>query len=179
MSKQVPFTIHVRVVPSRGDGKRFEYIRSLQKLAVLAYEALSTISGIQTATPGGGATQSMGDYNRRGGLGGFAQATAAKPQIGAAPAQLMLTGFYTSSLDNTPTQAEIQRISGGQIYSGAVAHSNIGGPVSSVDSEVFALKTSIESALATYLPNGAIYEVFRIDYAGIVYGDKGYHFPRS
>lgn len=179
MAKQVPFTVHIRVVPDRGTGKRFEYLRDLQKLAVLAYEALTNVSGVQVATPGGGATQSLGDYNSRGGLGGFANATACKPQIGAAPAQLMITGFYESSTPNTPTHADIQRISGGEVYTGPVAHSNTEGPAAGVNTEVSALKSGIEQALVATLPEGATYEVFRIDYAGVVYGDKGYHFPRA
>jgi hypothetical protein len=179
MSKQVPFTVHIRVVPDRANGKRFEYIRDLQKLAVLAYEVITNISGVQAATPGGSVTQSMGDYNRRGGLGGFANAAACKPQIGAAPAQLMLTGFYEVSGNNTPTHAEIKRFSGGEIYEGSVAHSNTAGPTSTINTEVRALKTAIEAALASGLPDGAVYEVFRLDYAGVIYGDKGYHFPQS
>lgn len=177
--KFVPFTVHIRVVPNRGGGKRFEYLRDLQKLAVLAYQALTNISGVQAATPGGGQSQSMGDYSRRGALGGFAQGTAAKPRIGAAPAQLMITGFYSSSTPNAPTHADTQRISGGEIYTGPVAHSNTDGPVAGVNTEVSVLKDEIEQALLTTLPDGAVYEVFRLDYAGVVYGDKGYHFPRS
>ncbi len=178
MAKQVPFTVHIRVVPDRGNGKRFEYLRDLQKLAVLAYEAIRNIAGVNPAMPGGGHTQGLGDYNRRGGLGGFAQGAAAKPQIGAAPAQLMLTGFYESSLPNTPTHTDIQRFSGGEVYTGPAAHPSTGGPATSVNIEVADLKSDIEQALATTMPAGAVYEVFRIDYSGVVYGDKGHHFPR-
>lgn len=177
MPKQVPFTVHIRVVPDRGNGKRFEYIRDLQKLAMLAYEGLSTVPELQVATPGGGATLSLGDYNRRGGLGGYANATAAKPQIGASPAQLMLTGFYESGNINSPTHPDVQRISGGEVYTGPTAHSNKAGPTAMVDSEVATVKGLIEGALAEYLPEGAAYEVFRLDYAGVIYGDRGYHFP--
>ncbi len=179
MSRQVPFTVHIRVVPNRANGKRFEYIRDLQKLALLAYEAITNVSGVQAATPGGGVTQSLGDYNRRGGLGGFANATACKPQIGASPAQLMITGFYLQSDNNEPTHAEIQRISGGEVYSGPVAHSNTGGPTTAVNTGVSALKSGIEQALNNTMPDTAVYEIFRIDYAGVVYGDKGYHFPQT
>ena len=81
MSKYVPFTIHIKVVPER-PGKRFEYIRSLQKAAVLVYDQLVALSGFQFATPGGGQAQQFGDIEQRGGLGSYASATAIKPQIG-------------------------------------------------------------------------------------------------
>lgn len=180
MAKLVPFTIHIRVVPSRGNGKRFEYIRDLQKLAVLAYEAITNINGVHVATPGGGQSQSMSDYKRRGALGGYAEGVACKPQIGAAPAQLMITGFYESAETNNNQQhTEIKRISGGTVYSGSAAHSNTAGPKTAVNTDVSALKGDIEAALASGLPTDAVYEVFRLDYAGVVYGDKGYHFPRA
>lgn len=174
----VPFTIHVRVVPAR-PGKRFEYIRDLQKLSVLAYKAFTGISGVNVATPGGGQSQSMGDYDRRGGLGGFAQGTACKPQIGANPAQLMITGFYESANDPPQTYATTQRISGGDVFSGYAQHANDAVPAAAVATEVKTLKDAVETALAANLPVGATYEVFKIDYAGVVYGDKGIHFPRA
>lgn len=179
MTNQVPFTVHIRVVPDRGQGRRFEYLRDLQKLSVFAYEAIRNVSGVQTAIPGGGQSVSIGDYSRRGGLGSFAQGTAAKPQIGASPAQLMITGFYQASGTPAPPHAEIQRISGGEVYAGAVAHSHVEGPTAAVNTAVAALKSGIEAALAATMPAGAVYEVFRIEYAGVVFGDKGYHFPRS
>jgi len=175
--KLVPFTVHIAVVPAR-PGKRFEYLNDLAKLAVMAYDAIDGVSSINPAQPGGGQRVQLADVNRRGGLGSFASGTAAKPQIGANPAQLMLTGFVESSAENIQTYSNTQRISGGEVWSGPVQHSNDATPATTVDDEVKALKSAIESALATNMPPNAVYQVFRIDYSGIVYGDRGFHFPR-
>ncbi len=178
MAKQVPFVVHVKVVPQRGNGKRWEHIRSLQKLAVLAYDAIDGLTGITLANPGGGQSQSMGDPNRRGALGGFARGTAVKPQIGEAPAQLMIAGFYESTTANTQVYADRTVFSGGTIYTGPGAHTNDAVPVAGVQTEVKALKTALYNAIAAAMPDGIEFSIFRIDYAGVVYGDKGFHFPR-
>lgn len=176
--KLVPFTVHIRVVPAR-PGKRFEYLRDLQKLAVLAYDAIINISGVHTATPGGGQSQSMSDLNIRPGLGGFANGTAAKPQIGQNPAQLMLTGFYESAGKNIQPYADYTKFSGGEVYTGPGKHNNDAVPVAAVNTEVYTLRNALEAALTANLPDGAEYQIFRMEYSGIVYGDRGFHFPRS
>jgi hypothetical protein len=175
--KFVPFTVHVRVVPVR-PGKRFEHLKDLSKLAVLAYEAIAGISGVNVSTPGGGQNIQLGDPNRRSALGSYAQGTAAKPQIGQAPAQLMLMGYYQSEAANSQTYADQQRISGGEIYTGPGQHSNDAMPSTTLNAEVKALKTALEAALTSGLPAGAEYSIFRLDYSGVVFGDKGFHFPR-
>jgi hypothetical protein len=175
--KLVPFTIHIRIVPDR-PGKRWEYIRAMQKIAVFAYDAIINVSGVHSATPGGGQNLSIGDINRRGALGGFANGTAVKPQIGQSPAQLMLTGFYESTAANVQPYSDQSRISGGEWYSGPGKHTNDAMPSSTFDSEVKSLKLGVEAALTANLPNGTEYNVYRIDYAGLIYGDRGFHFPR-
>lgn len=174
--KFVPFTVHVRVTPARG--KRFEYLRDLAKLSSLVYNAIVGISGVHVATPGGGQNIQSGDENSRGGLGSFANATAAKPQIGNAPAQLMLTGFYESTGVNAPTYANTQRFSGGEVYNGQTQHSNDALPAAAVTTEVGTLKAAMEAAIAVVLPSGVVATIFRMDYQGVLYGDKGFHFPQ-
>jgi hypothetical protein len=178
MSKQVPFVVHIRVVPHRGNGKRFEYYRDLQKLSALVYDALINVSGIKVAVPGGGQNVSMGDVSRRGALGSFARGTAVKPQMGEVPAQLMIAGFYTSSGANAQPWANKQLISGGTVYTGPGAHAQNATPTTTIDTEVKAVKTAIKNAVQSAVPSGTVFSIFRIDYAGIVYGDKGFHFPR-
>ncbi len=176
-TKWVPFVVHVRVVPAR-PGKRWEYIRSLQKLSVLVYDELAQLDGFQFATPGGGQAQSFSDINRRGGFGNYAQGTAIKPQIGQVPAQLMIAGFYESSAKNTQPYANHQVFSGGDIRTGPGAHTNDAVPATTILSEVSAVKTALEDAITAALPNGTEFQIFRLDYSGVTYGDKGFHFPR-
>ncbi len=174
--KFVPFTVHVRVTPARG--KRSEYLKDLAKLSSLVYNAMVGIAGLHVATPGGGQNIQSGDENSRGGLGSFANATAAKPQIGNSPAQLMLTGFYESDNPNAPTYANVQRFSGGEVYSGPAQHSADALPAATVTTEVGTLKAAMEAAIATVLPVGVTATIFRMDYQGVLYGDKGFHFPQ-
>jgi hypothetical protein len=178
MSKFVPFTVHVRVTPDR-PGKRFEYIRDLQKLAILAFDGLASISGVTVADPGGGQQSSFGEIHNRGpALSSLARGCAVKPQMGNSPAQLMLTGFYSVSASNVQPHASTQRISGGTTYTGYTQHSNDSIPVAAVQTQVKALKTALAAALTTSFPANVTFKIFRIEYQGIVFGNKGFHFPQ-
>lgn len=176
-TKFVPFTVHIRVTPVR-PGKRWEYIRDLQKMGILVYSEIVNLSGVHVATPGGGQASQFSDIVQRGGLGDMAAGMAVKPQIGQVPAQLMITGFYESSANNIQQYNDFQRISGGEVYEGPGAHSNDAVPVSTINTEAKTLKTSLEGAITTALPAGITFSIFRLEYAGIIFGDKGFHFPK-
>ena len=177
MAKLVPFTVHVRIIPTR-HGKRWEYLRDLQKLAVLAYDSIISIAGVQVATPGGGQSTQMSDINRRGGFGSYADGMAIKPQIGASPAQLMITGFYESTENNEQRWTDFQRFSGGETYTGSSAHAHDSVQTSTIMAEVKALKTALNNAITSGIPAGVTFSIFRLEYAGVIYGDEGVHFPR-
>jgi hypothetical protein len=177
MSTLVPFTVHIKVIPKR-PGTRWSHLRDLQKIAVLAHHGLAAVSGVTVAEPGGGQHAQFADIDRRGSQGSFARGTAAKPQIGNSPAQLMLTGFYQVATNNNQAVASTQRISGGKTYTGYVQHPNDAVPASAVLTQVKALKTALTSALTSALPSSVSFSIFRLEYQGIVYGNKGYHFPQ-
>jgi len=178
--KWVPFTVHIRITPDHGSGeiksKRFEYWRDMQKLATMAYEGLIDESTIQVATPGGGQQTSASGY-RAGGMGGMTAGAAAKPQIGQSPAQLQITGFYQSSAQNIQPHPERTLIHAGEVVTGPGSHSAEANPVATVGTEVAALKTTLETVLDAAFPVGVSYQIFRLDYSGITWGDRGYHFP--
>lgn len=176
MAKQVPFTLHVRVVPAR-PGKRFEYIRDLQKISQLVYDSVSAINGVQVAIPGGGQAQSFGATSL-GGFSNYVNGCAVKPQFGENPAQLMLAGFYESNGSNAQPYSDKTVISGGSEQEGPGAHAYDDTPTSTIDNEVKTLKEAFETAITAALPDGVEYSIFRIEYSGIVYGQKGFHFPR-
>ncbi len=175
--KWVPFTMHIKIIPANPN-KRFAYWRDMQKIANLAYDGLETLvpDTINIAQPGGGQHRSFGGTDR-GGMSGLAYGTAVKPQFGESPAQLQITGFYKSSTANIQPHPELERIHAGEVLSGPGAHAWDANPVSGVDNEVKALKTAIESAISSALPGSVTFTVFRLEYAGIIYGDRGYHFP--
>ena len=184
MAKWIPFTLHVKIVPDHGSGstdaklksKRFEYVRDMQKISSLMYSAINSISGLQVSQPGGGQHRSLygGDHNNSG----LTSGTAVKPQIGESPAQVMITGFVSTSAANSiQYHSTINRISGNENYQGHVASPAELNPASSLDTLVSTLKTDVENIFVSDLPSGIIYEVFRIEMAGVTFGDRGYHFP--
>ena len=176
----VPFTMHVRIVPDAGSGrlksKRFENWRDMQKIATLMYDSLDALSQLNLAEPGGG--QHGSANTGRTGLSGLTNGGAVKPQIGETPAQAMFTGFWEDGAQNEQNHPEHQRISGGDIYTGPATAAHIANPVAEVDAMVKALKDTVEAAFSIDLPSGIIFQVFRIDMSGVIYGDRGYTFPR-
>lgn len=170
----IPFTVHVRITPFRG--KRQETIRNLQKIAALAYESLIDETDLQLAIPGGG--QHQNEYGDLGGISGHVNGFAVKPQIGQNPAQMSISGFYNVDRDSIQTVSSTKIIAGGTIYEGYREEPAVTMPVSTIDSEVKALKTLISSALTSGLPDTVEWNIWQIDYNGILYGQRGYHFPR-
>lgn len=175
MSRFIPFTAHIRIVPNAGD-KRFENIRDMQNIATLMYAALNGNTSLSLASPGGGQHQSMNGIG--GGLSGLTNGMAVKPQIGESPAQAMITGYHIVDNKNFQPHPEHELISGGEIFSGPGQAVALHNPTTMIDDGVKNLKLLIENELDSELPNNITYSVFRIDYSGVVFGDKGYHFPR-
>jgi len=180
MPRLVPFTLHIKIVPDHGSGilksKRLEYVRDMQKIASLMYKSVSNIAGIQLAQPGGGQHASYygGDHNNSGMVSGM----AVKPQFGETPAQVMITGFANDSGSaNVQNYVEIQRISGNEVYTGYAPSRAEYNPTSNLDDLVSDLKDLVTNALAADLPSGIVYDIFRIEMSGVIYGDRGYHFP--
>lgn len=189
MSKWVPFTVHIKVYPGKWTGvnspdyaklrKRFAIWRDMQKIAQWIYEGLETISTsiINIASPGGGQHRSYTgtDY---AGLGGYVNGCAIVPQFGNKPALAQITGFYNSDSDNAATYPDLMRFNAGDTVEGSVKHSYDANPTTVVDSQVKTLKTTLENAIVAALPSSYDFRIFRIDYSGVVYGDRGFHFPQ-
>lgn len=178
MSKQVPFTLHVKIFPQWGSGKgnRFGMWRDMQKISGLVYNGLIAESSINVAQPGGGQSGTSGNQEN-GGIGWMVNGCSAKPQIGQNPAQLMITGFAQSNSNNIQPHPEKQLIHAGSVVTGPGSSPWQNNPVTTIDSEVSALKSVIEAAITAALPADISYEVFRLEYSGVIYGDRGYHFP--
>lgn len=175
MPKQVPFTAHVRVVPNRANGKRFEYVRDLQKIATQVYSELEADAELALAAPGGGQHQS---YHGSGGWSGATNAMAVKPQIGQFPAQLMITGYIETDTPNTPPVPNKTIIHTGTAdtgYGGSAPWSV--NPVTATDTLAKSLKTKLDVAVNAVL-GSSDWDVYKIDVAGVMYGHGGYHFPR-
>lgn len=179
MALKVPFVVHIRVVPNRG--KRFETIRSLQRVARLIYGGGDGVSGlkgetaIEIARPGGGQASGFEGHD----MTDYSPGCAVKPQFGQSPAQLMIAGFYlVDNAKNTQPWADRTITHAGAYFTGAgganAARTN---PETAVATQVKNLKTLIDSVIAAEVAGEQV-EVFRIDYRGITWGDRGFHFPR-
>lgn len=184
MARWLPFNLHVRIVPDFGPtttgpsskGGRFERWRDMQKIGILMYDALSDVSDLKIAAPGGGQHGSYygGANNNSGIKNGF----AVKPQFGNTPAQASISGFYRDTTNaNIQNFNETTRISGGYEYSGPNNEPWLENPRSELETLVSSLKTLVESQFTAELPAGIIYNVYRLELAGVIYGNRGYHFP--
>lgn len=171
----IPFTAHLKVTPF--NGKRFEYIRDLQKISELVYNGIVAASDVNVAMPGGGQQRSY-TGTQAGGYGGFVNGCAVKPQFGETPAQLMITGFYEVSTKNLPTYPDKEVFHTNQDLEGVGSHAYDATPLSPVDAGVKALKSALETAIDAEIAGLFEYEIYRIDYNGVIYGNRGYHFPR-
>ena len=175
--KWVPFTVHVKIVPNiepSGTGKRQEILRSMQKIGKFIFDEIVELTNYSLATPGGGQHMS---YGGRGAFSGLTNGCAVKPQMGSTPAQAMITGFYQSSTDITGEYPYAYKtiFSGGEQYTGEGNRSYENTTNTLLDADVKQIKTDFETAF-TALPVGT-YKVFRIEYAGVIFGDRGFSYP--
>lgn len=106
------------------------------------------------------------------------------------PAQATIVGYYDTGTVSTSEVADAQILdqpqpayqvfSGGKVVNGARNAPWAQNPTTRVANEVKALRAtliqSINEARAAY-SSGFTYEIYQIDYAGVVWGYKGYHFP--
>jgi len=183
MAKQVPFEVYIKIFPQR-TGKRHEYTRELQRLSSLVFDALTDASLntdksslMNLAAPGGG--QQL--YNRKTGnkFSSLSYGGAVVPQFANSPPYVLISGFYTSSTANTQVHPNTTLIHAGETLTRAGgSHSFESNPNTAYADEVKTLKALIEDNLDNGLPGGVTYDVSRITYAGVIWGSRGYHFPR-
>jgi hypothetical protein len=178
---QVPFTAAYKLFPDRSYGKRHELMRELQRLGWLIQLGLVNVAGLQIAQPGGNAGRGHDITSD------IENAVAVKPQMGQYPSLATITGFYTLSAPSAAPTPQFMRFSGGEKMTGAVNQGSpwaTAGNPASVEStaflnEVKTLRTLLDVNVTAAIPNNTIVpKLFRLDYKGILFGDRGYHFPR-
>jgi hypothetical protein len=148
----------------------------MQKIGTLIFEGLEASASLNISEPGGGQHQSFGGQGRSGNSG-LTRGTAVKPQMGEVPAQAAITGFFNANDLNAQPHPEKQLIHAGEVVTGPGSSPSLQNPATATDTGCAALRSELETRILANLPVGIIFEIFRIDYAGVVYGDKGYHFP--
>ena len=183
MPNWMPFTAQLKLTPARPE-KRFERVRELQHLAHLIYESLQTQPSLNLALPGGGQAENYGRWSD------LVYGTAVKPQFGETPAQATVTGFWdhipvpipspvplAASLAPQPQQ---QLIHAGAWVTGPYNQTPFkNNPSPIIQNQVKTLVVLLETAANAGLPqNVAPVTVFRLEFANIVWGDRGHTFPR-
>jgi len=185
MANTIPFTAYFKIVPNRGNGKRFEIQYSRENMAGLVHNDLLTnfING-NIAQPGGTVTSSLAE-----GPANVISAVAVKPQFGDSPDTLTVVGFYNqpgedsadetgedSADENHPPYGEITIISHGAVLTGPGT-----GPVGRVMGVTpSANNTNIAAALRAELLaaiTSVSVELIKLEVAGQAYGWGGVHLP--
>lgn len=159
------FIVYFRVLPKAAlaNGKRREYTLALEKLA----------ARLETAMIGLGYT--------------VAESRALdKPQFGQFTSSVVMVGFVTnentSSIDyrqNSPTLSlrTVDHNEGSRTgIGGNVQHGQI--PSANLLTAVQEFKAAVDAMLATdFVANGISASIYRLDYMGVTFGDRGIHFP--
>lgn len=186
MANNIPFVAHARIVPNRGNGKRFEIHRSRQKIAATIYEELlENFTDGNIAQPGGGQTDSLALNNiGSSDLSSFSNTTngvAVKPQFGEQPDLVTIVGFYdglvgTGGVDIVPVPyGEKKIIHANECItgpaSGAPGWNNDTNPSSSHRSIVSNLKSALESSVTSLTLN-----IVSMEVQGVKWGWGGHHF---
>lgn len=155
--------------------KRQERLGDMRKIAREIYAAVDAVDAIQLAIPGGGQPATAGAFS------GYEMGGAIKPQMGNFPAQVMLVGFYDVGSDSeAPPYSDRNVIVANEAVTGYGGQNLcVANPTTVIDTEVKALRTAINSAFVSYGLSDA-FEVtwHRLEYKGVLFGDRGLHFPR-
>lgn len=172
----VPFTAYFRTVPARSKSK-WDYIRDLQRLGILLYTELQSVSQITLPVPGGSQNQLSDKF------GSIANGAGVRPQIGNNPSLLMIEGFYTATSNASAQPAPPLTLihsnemltgpRGPRLWDGATGY-----PTATVTSEVSTLRGLLNTAASAITDDSGEHpELFRLTYKNIVYGDAGQTFP--
>jgi hypothetical protein len=172
MTNYVPFTANVRIAPI--GVKRFEKIRSMQKISARVQAELIKDTDLNLAMPGGG--QHLPNTSTEG-FGGYVDGVSAKPAFGDFPSQLTIVGFLESALSVPQPHPLTPVIHTGQYltgYTGAQGWNTNPEPI--VSQHVQTIKQKLETAITNADIDGS-WSVYRIEVLGVIFGDRGYHFP--
>jgi len=158
---------------------RWERLRYAHKISRLLWETLSPNASLVLAQPGGSVRSDLVVHAWADSLDGLMY----KPQMGETPAQLGIEGFYSVTTGLVPTYNSVATVQDNRFLYGhwqGPWPAAVKVPVASISTEVKALKAILDAAagvaLATY-PDCAA-RTFRLDYKGVAFGDRGFHFPR-
>lgn len=156
----VPFTVFARVIPSFGNGKRFEMVRDLEKIANIVEGYLDALSASDDTL---GTTGVEFD---------FAIPVKFTFQFAESPARLTIHGNVhgLTPLSNKPLEDKLV-ISSGEFKTGPGCRNAQKTPSQELNSAVKDLLAILNTI--PYLD-----DIMRIEMAGFLYGRDGVHFPQ-
>ncbi len=186
---RIQFEAHLRIVPERGEGKRFEIQRSRQKIAHLVHrDLIDNFATGNIALPGGGQAWGIGDIaGDDSAFSNQVNGTAVKPQFGETPDIVTIVGFFdhttavVGSDSDTIPYGERPIIHSGSTHTqssqfgpaaGAPGWDSDTEPSSAARQIVFALKDDLETAITSITV-----EILSLEVMGIKWGQGGYTFP--
>jgi len=151
------FTVFARVVPDLANGKRFEYVGNLAKIANRVEDVVREIndsSGALVNVPG---------------------PVMFTPQFGQNPTRLTITGFFRSShpVASPLTDRTVDhdnRVMTGPSSTGGTLRDGTD-PTANNDDDVGMLKAILEAM------SPDLNDIFRIEFNGVLYGTSGRSFP--
>lgn len=161
----VQFTAFIRVTVGAEDNPRIANIRDLQYAAYSINQALSDEETINLSKPA--TTTSLGKFGNIGQI---------VPALGDNPALVKITGYhdYAVSGDLQPSQTLIH--SNSAVSRSGPSHLWDSDPNTSYKAGMAALKEIMDTNIPNFLSDEYEYEVYRLNYAGVVYGNKGLTF---
>ena len=162
----VPYVVYARILPERARGRRLEYVRDMEKIAVQTKMDLDDVGGFVLAESQIASTPQFGNFPARLTIVGFDNIPeenfqpATKRTVDAPGTEPASTGVLYTPPQNRRSKdgyegTQILHPQGQQLDPRTRAY-------------MLALKTDLESA------SPWLAEIYRIDYMGVIFGQGGY-----
>ena len=156
LQNYVQFKAFVRIVPL--EGKRFETIRDMERIADRVEDAIRSFLSVPVDEP----------------LISIATPVAFTPQFGDKTARLTITGYVQEAALLRADRTDATLDHDNQVMSGQLGGPNMARtvPVADVETAVKSLKALLEAASLDVVGH-----IYKMEYGGCVYGEGGRSFP--
>lgn len=164
-TKHEPFTAYLKVFPNPANGRRFESVRDIEKLAATAEQAFIDLSGDDSC-----------DFT-------ITAPVTFRPQFGQFPALLTVHGTITSTIANDQRLDDRTIDHGGNFgaTSGPGSSPQRGNdPTTAFNTRVKAIKACIQTVVDEFVNSGINMNIDRLSVNNILFGNgkNCIHFPR-
>jgi hypothetical protein len=161
----IQFTAFISVTVGDDDNPRIANIRDLEYAAYSVNQALADESTINLSRPY--TTDKLGRFNSIGQI---------TPAFGDTPALVKITGYHDYDVSGSQHPAVTVFNSNEEVSGSGPSHLWDSNPSSDYYDGVLALKDILDTNIPDYLADSYDFEVYRINYAGTVWGNRGLSF---